>query len=92
MKLRHAAALALVGWYLMVPPTENGQLNLHAPLNKWIIDSEYDSAGDCQDIIAGWAALYPNIKEHHAALRKADIRPIVNGQCVATADPRLKEK
>lgn len=90
MKLRHIAALGLVGWYLMVPPIENGQLNLHAPLNQWGIDSSYDSADDCQEVIAGEAALYPHTKEHHAAIRKSDVWPIVNGQCVPADDQRLK--
>jgi hypothetical protein len=41
MKVRHAAALALVGWYLMVPPSEsiNMQTGKPAPLfdkNAWI--------------------------------------------------------
>lgn len=37
MKPRHAAALALVGWYLMVPPLASLQsqtADLHAPLSK----------------------------------------------------------
>src|SRR6185312_12144148 len=34
MKPRHAAALALVGWYLMMPPW-NPALDANAPLSKW---------------------------------------------------------
>ncbi|HTW88962.1 MAG TPA: hypothetical protein VMD75_13250 [Candidatus Binataceae bacterium] len=90
MKLSHLAALGLAGWYLMVPPIQNGQLNLRAPLNQWRIDSSYDGQDDCQEVIDGEAALYPQTKEHHAAIRKSDVWPIVNGQCVATDDPRLK--
>jgi hypothetical protein len=44
MNLRHAAALALVGWYLMVPPVFSPMgnhprafNNLNASLNKWDI-------------------------------------------------------
>ena len=49
MKTRHAAALALVGWYLMFPPVhpamifpsdqkfKQGSLNLKAPLHEWWI-------------------------------------------------------
>ena len=33
MDLRHAAALALVGWYLMLPPFQRGGVNLDAPLD-----------------------------------------------------------
>jgi len=39
MNLRHAAALALVGWYLMVPPVvcEKGKCTaeLNAPFSQW---------------------------------------------------------
>ena len=37
MNLRHAAALALVGWYLMVPPLKNGEIipDEKAPLSEW---------------------------------------------------------
>jgi len=36
MKPRHAAALALVGWYLMMPPMGNGKVYVTAPLTKWL--------------------------------------------------------
>jgi hypothetical protein len=37
MNLRHAAALALVGWYLMVPPYNENvfRCDLNAPLTEW---------------------------------------------------------
>ena len=49
MNPRHGAALALVGWYLMMPPV-NPTTNIEitdAPISKWIIDSSHDSAKDC---------------------------------------------
>jgi hypothetical protein len=36
VKLRHAAALTLVGWYLMVPPSRP-VVDLDAPLRKWTV-------------------------------------------------------
>jgi hypothetical protein len=56
MNPRHAAALALVGWYLMVPPvTPEGLtdpnatlVNGKAPISQWIIFRAYDSADQCQ--------------------------------------------
>ncbi len=42
MTLRHAAALALVGWYLMYPPTPN------RPLSQWEILNIFDSATECR--------------------------------------------
>jgi hypothetical protein len=91
MKLRHAAALALVGWYLMVPPIENGQLNLHAPVSRWEIESSYDRADDCQRIIARFVQMYPHLKDEGSGFTKAKAWPMVNAKCIATDDPRLKE-
>jgi hypothetical protein len=56
MKVHHAAALALVGWYLMVPPPRQPRSpgastappNDSAPLNQWTIRSSYDSTEACE--------------------------------------------
>jgi hypothetical protein len=60
MKFRHAAALALMGWYLMFPPvpldtSPEGHVNrfsqkpdTNAPLTKWAIRGKYDRAKDCE--------------------------------------------
>ena len=53
MKLRHAIALASVGWYLMVPPPtfKNGSwgTDLSVPISQWGIDTDgfFDSAVEC---------------------------------------------
>jgi hypothetical protein len=55
MKIRHAAALALTGWYLMVPPPKLDPLtrlpttepNFDAPLNLWTTFEIFDSAQQC---------------------------------------------
>ena len=39
MNVRHAAAFALVGWYLLVPLRENensAKLRYDAPLGEWV--------------------------------------------------------
>ena len=53
MNPRHAAALALVGWYLMVPPAERGgkQLDYHAPLSTWSIMQSFDTAQSCEAFV-----------------------------------------
>src|ERR1700730_14398252 len=51
MKPGHAAALALVGWYLMVPPPvlhSSVPVDSDAPLSKWRIFSIHDSAAECE--------------------------------------------
>lgn len=56
-KLRHAAALALVGWYLMTPPLiipppsphpRPYQVDDHAPISRWDISQSFDHAEDCE--------------------------------------------
>src|SRR5580693_7976473 len=68
MKSRHAAALALVGWYLMVPPmadqalTDLAQPRLiegAAPLSLWEIRRAYDTAEECEK--AEWEIRRPAI-------------------------------
>jgi hypothetical protein len=88
MKLRHAAALALVGWYLMMAPTfrnpqtDSFTVDLNAPLSTWEFVASYYSAADCRfaerDLIET-AAQYPNVIGFYTL-------------CVASDDPRLMER
>ncbi len=84
MNPRHAAAaLALVGWYLMMPPVlKNGERDYRAPLSQWDLQWSYDSAAQCQK-----ASLL------RYALRQENGK-VVSGyiwsaKCIATDDPRL---
>jgi len=54
MKPAHAAALALVGWYLMMPPfqstwfsTSSTEFDAHAAPSRWRIIGAFDSASAC---------------------------------------------
>jgi hypothetical protein len=55
MNPRHAAALALVDWYLAMPPHihRNGQVlvgvDRSPPLGQWGIADSFDTAAECQD-------------------------------------------
>jgi hypothetical protein len=114
VNLRHAAALALVGWYLMVPPfkphkpqpaftipsLEAQILNTDAPLSKWEIYVANDSADECEAFKAATLKLADQQKitgkdgsitdrGGRAILLEMQLR---HSQCVATDDPRLKEK
>ena len=67
MNARHAAALALVGWYLMVPPPvpHSGlPVDLDAPLSKWGLFSIHTSAAECEK---GLVAFYKSAKAELAA-------------------------
>ena len=60
MKTRHAAALALIGWYLLVPPPvihSSVPVNLDAPLLKWGIFSTHDSAAKCEQTLVAFYKL-----------------------------------
>lgn len=54
MKLRHAAALALTGWYLMYPPISDclGATQDHpcsnSPPSRWMTERVFDTADACQ--------------------------------------------
>jgi hypothetical protein len=103
MNLRHAAALVLVGWYLMVPPLSPSGPHYvvlrGAPLSEWIIDESFDSAAECEQ------ARHDGILSARQSAEKAGIcKPVpgstcddpllqeaVLAKCIATDDPRLKE-
>lgn len=57
MKIPHSVALALVGWYLMVPPDSNDKAAAIATANydysQWETIDSFDSAADCQSVLRG---------------------------------------
>jgi hypothetical protein len=58
VKPRHAVALALVGWYLMMPPSAPSKLwgwwyrlsSEARPLSDWLVYSGYESAKECETV------------------------------------------
>jgi hypothetical protein len=86
MTLRHAAALALVGWYLMVPPVYQRLRASPVPLSKWVVNGRFDSAKKCDEAAT----------KHSAELVKRSPRAAVDYAetylCVSTDDRRLKGK
>lgn len=89
MKPRHAAAIALVGWYLMMPPTgrDYPMGNLDAPLSQWLKrPTTYRDKDECEHVL-----------DRHRRLTNARNKQIaVNfyklARCISADDPRLKEK
>lgn len=55
MKHRHAVGLALIGWYLMMPPPSfdfetkmpTGDVNTEAPYAYWGTEGSFDTAAQC---------------------------------------------
>jgi hypothetical protein len=96
MKLYHTAALALVGWYLMVPPRygledlrQKVPTHEHAPLPQWTIVRVFDSARECEKALVETWNSDRAIDEHFGIPSPPHEE---QAQCIATDDPRLKEK
>jgi hypothetical protein len=106
MKLRHAAVLALTGWYLIVPrdlPTEKDSL---PPLFQWTVQRTFSTKVQCEhELDKGLASLKAAQEAATAEAQRANekrtdgmqIESLVGsviqyGKCVTTHDPRLKEK
>jgi hypothetical protein len=93
---RHAAALALVGWYLMIPPklgvNSKDQIYVEsAPFSRWQMSESFDTAKECQE--AARALARPEQSAAEAGQRPSlESFRLVYAKCIATDDPRLKEK
>ncbi len=93
--LRHAAALALTGWYLMAPPYLPSRTKPPPPLNQWRPLKQFDDLTQCKKelakpIVVELANLSPLVGPgafNHWAMAAI---PIKYRQCIAADDPRLK--
>jgi hypothetical protein len=88
-------ALSLLGWYLMAPPIENLSANLSAPISRWDTITSYDSAYACEtqrraDVDRMQKVIEGEITQGKPVAEGA--REFAGEQCVATDDPRLKDK
>jgi hypothetical protein len=92
MKLPHAAALALVGWYLMVPPVRGapGEILEHAPLSQWDVDSQYSSKAECENSIPSDKDIQERVKQCTNGDCAINVALSGYGRCIAANDPRLK--
>ncbi len=108
MSRRHATALALVGWYLMAPPIAYdsqrhamGKVLNGLPLSTWVLLSSFDTAKGCEDW--RWGQVTSLASTITAAKKRAQTQEQLRNidatwaqtdlaECIATDDPRLKEK
>ena len=101
MNLRHAAALALVGWYLMFPPwVAQNTFDAHAPLSEWHLytgglgtrqkndDPEYDSKADCESDREPIVEFYKTHPKQYDAAWFARVWSA--SRCILSDDPHLK--
>ena len=108
MNLRPAAALALVGWYLMTPPIDwTGKRSYpddRAPLSKWEMAGSFDPAEACQHKrddeiyhpctldIPASSVCPQNAIPRDDDFWRAERESFFEARCIGTDDPRLKEK
>ena len=94
MNPRHAAALALVGWYLMVPPPYSERARSLLPLSEWSIYKTFESADACtffrEDVATGMLQDAP--PDFVVQFDSSFMNIFQQAECVASDDPRLKEK
>jgi hypothetical protein len=107
----HAAALVLVGWYLMVPPwpvasdpnSSDVVPDVTASLGRWTTERAFDSARECEHwldtrkVKARKEFQNPQKQEDPSSgpetlLAKKQAAEPLYARCIATDDPRLKEK
>jgi hypothetical protein len=105
MKFHHAAALAIVVWYLMIPPIgADNKVDAHAPLSQWRRGVGFETQKDCDESLKD-AIQNPMTQDEYQAsakqTRKAKMKPLSMSEmtkrtaeslCVAGDDPRLKAK
>jgi hypothetical protein len=88
MNLSHAAALALVGWYLIVAPPQSFKDNQYheVPLREWTHKATFDSEFECKQEQSKGCYKFQNGEVIGLE------GPLCYSQCIASDDPRLKEK
>ena len=93
MNLRHAAALALVGWYLMIPPTRGAPAEIlyHAPLSEWEVGQVWHSKAECENTLK---EITRDAQHDSDQCTNGDcavtVGQFANGRCMASDDPQLK--
>ena len=105
MRCCSAAALALVGWYLMLPPLRppqsvrwsDGKAHFDqlppAPLSQWTIVDSFDSARECRkgrDKLLNDRVLFGSSPKI-TVNDEIRIEQVYNARCIASDDPRLKK-
>jgi hypothetical protein len=101
---RHLAALAIVGWYLMMPPDSAKiphDVDSETPISRWIVVTNFPDEDTCEKALTDIqnnqqdpvtldkTGKLARLKKNDVALGKARA---VNAACLASDDIRLKGK
>jgi hypothetical protein len=96
MRPCHAAALALVGWYLLVPPMVSApyKVDTEAPLANWKVYQTFNTREECEKSQSAAQAKYkPTATASIGTIKKgsrAFALQMTFARCASTDDPRLK--
>jgi len=97
MKVCHAVALALVGWYLIFPPRNPNRqtddvVNVDAPYSEWNIMDSFDTADACRSARDGVRQWSEHNKDCTSKIRFDAYLCLrqVSAICISVDDPRLK--
>lgn len=95
MKPCHVVALAVVTWFLMMPPLipDTHRVNRDAPLSQWRVARKFPQNRGCENAKqhareAGLAHNAENLPRHAANPDLTCVR--CGAECVEDNDPRLK--
>jgi UDP-N-acetylglucosamine:LPS N-acetylglucosamine transferase len=101
----HGFALAIVVWYLLIPPIDAAnKVDANAPLLTWRKGVKFDSQDECEQSLKDVIQHPTTPAEYQAAAKatkKANMTPLTQSemtkrmaesQCVAADDPRMKAK
>jgi hypothetical protein len=91
MNCYYAAALALVGWYLIAPPlidNDPARLVADAPISKWQVIASFDTALACENMRVPLVES-KNPYDDPLSKKNSEIRSR-RMFCISTDDPRLK--
>jgi len=83
----HAAAIGLLGWYLLLPPTGKDfpMGNVDAPLTQWVKRPNlFRNKEECEHV------LDKQVRLKNAKNRQTQVRYFKQAKCVSSDDPRLK--
>jgi hypothetical protein len=107
MNGRHAAALALLGWYLMLPPIQGSRESGYrvddgAPFSQWQLESGLEMAAECNAGLSRFLDWHKREAPpkgadvpHTGTFTSMDVAVwfrVPLARCIETDDPGLKPK
>jgi hypothetical protein len=98
MKPRHAAALAFMGWYLLLPPLVNApyKVDTEAPLTSWKVYQTFDTREECDKSLLATKAKYQHTATAPVGAIKKGTRAfalqMTFARCVSSDNPMLKAR